>query len=410
MGSKPYYTSDDLVAAVQRKIAIPINQRTFSSEDILAFASEELLISQVPDILMYHEEFFVYSEDVALLPNVTRYPIPERALGMKLRDIFYKDSNGNLFEMTRINPDDKAYYQRSTGNNNYIQKYYIEGNDIVLTPQNINAPTGYLQFSYFLRPNQLVANERAAICQSFFKEVTIRNSQLVAGDTITIGNTTFTAVAGSPGALEFQIGASSILTASNFVTAIESSGIYNANNGLPATNIVTILFNTLDTEFSTTNSAGFEISSRMGIQFRDNLPENIIDGVRIDFLQTKAGHKTLGMSVLLTTGSVSTDSITFAAGVIPSNFVIGDYICQEYECIIPQIPSDLHSGLAERVCGRILAAQGDMQGLQMVDAKLQQVQRAEGSLVDNRVEGSVVKVNQRKSLVSFLRMGIRRRI
>ena len=173
MAMKPWFTSSDLIESVKRKIAIPINQRTFTDEDILAFASEELMISQVPDIMQYHEEYFVFNEDITLLTNVTRYPVPERALGQKLRDIFYKDTNNNLFEMTRINPDDKAYWQRESATTNLMQKYWLEGTDIVLSPQQMINPTGYLQFSYFLRPNQLVTNDRAAIASTFFKEVTI---------------------------------------------------------------------------------------------------------------------------------------------------------------------------------------------------------------------------------------------
>lgn len=414
MALKPYYTSDDIVAAVQRKIAIPLNQRTFVPEDILAFGNEEMMISQVPDILIYHQEYFVHTENVTLLPNVTRYPIPDRALGQKLRDLFYVDTNGNLYEMTRVNSNDKAYWQRETATTNLMQKYYIEGNDIVLAPQNISSPTGSLQFSYFLRPNQLVPNARAATAQSFFKEIVLDNASIVAGDTITIdsGNNpiVFTAVAGAPSSQEFQIGVTSIITATNLAVAISNQGIYTANNGSPASNIVSIFYELVTSTVTTSNSAGFNILTPINIQFTGLLPAHIIDGIKIDFLQTKAGHKTLAMAILLPTGSVSDDSISFAQGVIPDNFIIGDYICQEYECIIPQIPSDLHSGLAERICGRILAAQGDMQGLQMVDAKLQQVQRAEGSILNNRVEGSTQKVTQNKSMVSWLRMGIRRRI
>jgi len=410
MSVKPYYTSSDLIASVQRKIAIPLNQRTFSEEDILAFANEELLISQVPDILIYHEEYFVTSKDVDLEPNKTRYEIPERALGQKLRDVFYKDSSNNLFEMTRINPNDKAYWQRETATTNLMQKYYIEGSDVVLAPQNIATPTGKLVFSYFLRPNQLVLNSRAAICESFFKNVVVSNANIVAGDTLTIGSKTFTAVAGSPAALEFQIGANSIATATNLVNAINLDATYSANNGSPSTATVSITYTVLSTEIESSNSLGMNVETNVNIQFESLLPSNIVDGIKIDFLQTKAGHKTLAFSIDLPTNSVSDDSISLDPSVIPSNFVVGDYICQEYECIIPQIPSDLHSGLAERVCGRILAAQGDMQGLQMVDAKLAQVKNAEGSLLDNRVEGSTMKVTQRKGMLSWLRMGVRRRI
>lgn len=410
MAIKPWMTSADLIETVKRKIAVPINQRTFSEEDILAFANDEMLISQVPDIMLYHEEYFVVHEDVVLLPNVTKYAIPERALGLKLRDVFYKDTNGNLFEMVRISPDDKAYWQNTSGSINLMQKYYLEGNFIVLAPQNISSPTGFLQFSYFLRPNQLVPNVKAAISKFFLKNITVDNTTIVAGDTVTVGSKIFTAVAGAPSALEFQIGASSIDTASNLTTAILTDGTYTANNGSPASVTVTVKYLQLDLVYSTTNTVGFAISTDIGIEFVDNLPDNIIDGINIDFLQTKPGHRTISMSQLLPVGSVSDNSINFAAGVIPDLFIIGDYICQEYECIIPQIPSDLHNGLAERVCGRILAAQGDMAGLQMTMSKLESIQKAEGTLLDNRVEGSVKKINQRKSVLSFLRMGVRRRI
>jgi len=410
MTIKPWMTSRTLIESVKRKIAIPINQRTFTDDDILAFASEELVISQVPDIMQYHEEYFVFNEDVPLLSNKVRYAIPERALGQKFRDIFYKDDNGNLFEMTRINPDDKAYWQNESGSNNVMQKYWLEGTEVVLSHRADNfSPTGSLQFSYFLRPNQLVVNERAAICNAFFKEVIINNATLVAGDTITVGSLVFTAVVGLPSALEFQIGTSSILTAGNIATAINTNGTYKANNGSPSSNVLTIIYSTLSTPIETSNPSALNIDTNIGIRFTQDLPDNIIEGTNIDFLQTKPGHRTYKLSVLLPPGSVSDNTIKLSADVIPEAFIVGDYICQEYECIIPQIPSDLHNGLAERVCGRILSAQGDMQGLQMTGAKLQDIQRTEGILLDNRVDGSTQKIGQRKSLLSFLRLGVRRR-
>jgi len=407
MGIKPWMTSAELIEAVKRKIAVPLNQRTFTETDILSFANEELMISQVPDILQYHEEYFVYSEDVELQSNVERYPIPEPAMGMKLRDIFYVDNNGNLFEMTRINPDDKSYWQRESSTINLMQKYYIENNDVVLAPFNISQPTGSLRFTYFLRPNQLVLNERAAISEAFVKNVTVNNANLVAGNTLTIGNLVFTAVAGSPNALEFQIGASSILSAANLVTAINTDGTYNASNGSSA--VVAIEYQDLDLEFES-NSTGMVVSSQIAIQFTEDLSDHYVEGLTVDFLQTKPGHKLLAKDVILNSGSVSTNSILFDADQIPEGFEIGDYICEQYECIIPMIPPDLHNGLAERVGSRILAAQGDLQGLQISVAKIGDIKRAEGTLVDNRVDGSTPKVNQRKSLLSYGRMGVRRRI
>lgn len=410
MSLKPWMTSTDLIASVKRKIAVPLNQRTFSEEDILAFANEEMMISQVPDLMMYHEEYFVYPQDIPLVVNKTRYAIPERAMGQKLRDIFYVDDNGNLFEMTRINADDKAYWQRESGTMNLMQKYYLEGNDVVLAPITLSQVTGSLRFTYFLRPNQLVTNDHAAISESFYKLITMVNASLVAGDTIEIGDLTFTAVSGSPSALQFQIGASSILSATNLATAINTDGTYSASNSTPATAILQVHFEDYDTDF-TASSVGMVVGTQFGIKFNADITDQIVDGTIIDFLQTKPGHKTLGMDLKLSANAVSADSILFdTIDDVPSNFIVGDYIAPQYECIIPQIPPDLHNGLAERVSARILAAQGDLQGLQISEAKIAEIKRSEGTLVDDRVDGSTQKVNQRKSPLSFMRMGIRRRI
>ena len=51
MSSKPYFTSADIVEAVKRKIAFPIDQVTFTSNAILSFVNEEMMISQVPSVL-----------------------------------------------------------------------------------------------------------------------------------------------------------------------------------------------------------------------------------------------------------------------------------------------------------------------------------------------------------------------
>lgn len=433
MPTTPWYTSRDLVAAIQRKIAIPLNQRTFTSDDLLQFAFEEMLISQVPDILMYHQEYFVWSEDVLLVANQQRYPIPERAMGMKLRDIYYVDTNGNLFEMTRINPDDKAYWQRESAVINLMQKYYLEGNDIVLAPQNVQSPTGTLRFSYFIRPNLLVDNSRAAIVSSFFTNLTIHNSLFAPGDTLRIANLTFTAVSGAPSALQFQIGGNDLSTSTNLANAINLDGTYSASVTNP--NIVSVFYTQLtqlyqlstqqiindienDDDFATveqiqtnfipSNPNAIVVSNQIGLVVPAGVPSNITPGILTDFLQTRSGHRLYAKDI--TVQSVSTTTLLFNQNNVPLNFVVGDYVCNQYESIIPQIPTDLHNGLAERVCARILAAQGDMQGLQISQSKLGDIKHSEGILTENRVDGSTEKVNQRKSPLSFMRMGIRRRI
>lgn len=404
---KPWLTSDQLIEAIKRKVSMPVSQNTFSPEDLLEFANEELLLSQVPSVMIYHEEYFVESIDVPLVANQQAYQVPERAIGLKLRDVFYKDTHGNLCEMTRVSPDDKSFFQYDDNLGNGVIKFFLKGNDVVLTNKLTN-PVGSLQMDYYLRPGQLVRNDRAAIISAFIENISIVNSSLLAGDTITITDSIFTAVAGSPGALEFQIGASSTISATNLATAINTANIgVSANNGSPSTADIVLIFNNLadSKDVQISNAAGMIIGPLQGIQFQ-SIPSNITDGALIDFLQTKPGHRTLAMDSTIDT--ISSDSIQFSPDQVPTNLVVGDYICLANECIIPQIPTDLHYSLVERAAARVMSAIGDTAGLAMIDKKIQENNQSQSTLLDNRVEGSPQKVTARNSLLQYRKMGSRR--
>ncbi len=157
MAVKPYLTSDSLVATVQRKMSMPLSQSTFSYNDVLAFCNDEMFGASVPAVLEFHEEYFVFKQVLPIIPGRSRYAIPTRAIGMKLRDVKWQDSNGNLFDMSRVNPEEKAFYQQNIGTSETISKYYIEGNDLVLLPALTLTNSLTIHLYYFLRPNQLVA-------------------------------------------------------------------------------------------------------------------------------------------------------------------------------------------------------------------------------------------------------------
>ena len=539
----PYMTSNDLIASVQRKISMPLSQITFSQLDVLQFANEEMFIAQVPSVLQFHEEYFVTYKILPLQNNLSRYPIPDRATGMKLRDLFWQDNNGNLFEMTRITEHDKAFFQRNVGANQAIHKFYMEGNYVVLTPSVVNGPTGFLIMVFYLRPNQLVKNDRAAIIQGFNQTLTVNTSLIAPLDTITLsinqrlftpgdsdfdsepddfpfsnfnipiqtftavnslggtissitpystistlvttsaphqlsnGQTvvisgansnpsinstynvevisptsftiqTLTVVSGNAGSFtspnQFLIGSTDNQTAGNLVNAINASNVILAATA-PA-NIITFLFKNIYTIVTTSNPGGFLIpQTTIGIQFTSlpstytdsetNITDTLfINGSVIDFLKTNPGHQTYvyditipqngitGTSIYLKQNAlkVPTGTVNNAADTSPNprndpiqyvlaDLQIGDYICLANESIIPQIPPDLHNGLAERTAARILAALGDQQGLQASMAKIQDIEARQGTLLDNRSEGTVQKVANHRSLLSYGKMGTIRR-
>jgi len=402
--SKPYKTSNDIIETVKRNGAIPIAQVTFSNDDILAFANEEMDISQVPSVLQYHESYFTYTDTVPLEDQKSRYPIPERAIGMSFRALYWQDQSGNLYEMTQINPDDQSYFQRNVGANQAIHKYFVEGNDVVLTPLQLNNPTGSLVFKYFLRPNRLVVDERAAISKNFVKNIQINNASIANGDTVTLGSVVFTA------GTDFTIGMTAISTATSLVSAIMTEGTYTAGNGTPSTDTVAVSYTVLSTTFETSNTSAFIISTRQIIECTADVPANITNASKIDFLQTTAGHKTFKFDVTLGNNVISGSFISFAAGDIPTDFKVGDYIASQYECIIPQILDDLHVGLSHRTLARILSSLGDKEGLTDTNAKIGEIEQRQGTLLDNRGSGDPKKILNRHSLLRYAKSSSKRRI
>lgn len=663
--AKPYYTTDDLIASIKRRISFPLSQNTFQYSDLVAFLNEEMQLSAVPTVKQEHEEYFVYKVTVPLVNGVSRYEIPNRAIGMALRDVKYSDSSGNFYDMTRIAPDDKAFFQQSNGSNQTISKYYIEGNEIVLTPLVQAGAVGKLNFFIYLRPNSLVKNDRAATIQNFQKDITVsNNANLEVGDKIYIntGNNTsptpeqyiFTAVTGNPqtvfsinedgtittnyahglnvggslaltltglsGAIpnisgetvsvvstgaktlkienksfsatppeytftvtaanatagatytnngntftvlntisgstvlvttglknplasgtltkasgtgdatiafssyslltyngyifttsaanatagdiyknsnnetfeiletitggatltskgtistvasgtltklsgtgdatitfstnsstivtggsysvfnQFKVGVNANASASNLNTAINAVNIKNITSTV-LTNAVTVTYSDISTYFTSVKpdtallGDAFSIdSANLYVKF-DQLPTTYTDpetmqqsllygvGHLVDFLQTNPGHRTYTYDIPLVSinGTVAAFAVSdlqtylnnSSGGTLAFyNIKVGDYICLANECIIPQIPPELHNALAERAASRVLMAIGDVQGYQVSQAKLAEMNKMQETLIGSRIEGSVPKVFNRYSLLRLGKSRFRRR-
>lgn len=401
----PWMTSRDLINSVKRKISVPISQQTFQEQDILDFANEEMMIAQVPAIMTYHEEYFVKAIEVPVVANQERYPIPSRAVALRLRDIAYKDTSNNLFEMTRINAEDKAYWQQTFGMGGIAYRFYIEGNDVVMSPNPGNLVSGSLMFYVFFRPNQLVANERACIIESLSKTITI--GTLVNGDVLSVHGVAYEATTSSPTGKQFAIGITPDASAANLGVVLTANGYTNN----VVSNVITITYESAVVTFGT-NTTNIVVASTTTVNC-DQIPTTYTDpatglvstlyadGEYIDLLQTNPGHQTKNFDVRIPAGGISGSSFILNSSVIPSTLISGDYICLSNECIIPQIPTDFHNGLAERTSARILAALGDQSGLQNSLGKIQEITMSESKLLNDRVDGSPQKILARHSFVRY---------
>jgi hypothetical protein len=444
---KPYYTTSQLLVSIKNRIGFPFSQNTLTENDVIQMMNEELQINAVPAIKELHEEYFVYKcPPTPLVNGISRYPIPSRAMGMSVRDINWSDTSGNFFKLTRIAPEEKSFFQQNVGSNQAIGKYYLEGNEIVITPQVQTGATGSLNFFIYLRPNYLVKDDRAATILEFQNRTIINNASLNPGDTFTIitGNqtpspviTTLTAVNASPSLPnEFEIAATNTLTAVNIKNTINALSL----EGVTATNsdgMVIIAYEDISSTFQSSSSGLNVDNTYIYIKFNKYFTTDYTDletdqtdllyvqNAKVDFLQTDPGHRTYLYDIKIRQTLDIVDKVSgigkfkvsdlktylnnSSGGVQQfSPIKVGDYICLANECIIPQIPPELHSALAERTAARILSAIGDKEGLAISQAKIAELDKQQATLIGQRVDSSVPKVFNQFSLLRLGKRGRRR--
>lgn len=316
MSTKGLMTSSELIEAVKRRAFLPNTQQALDDQDILRFLNEELNDSVIPLILQMHEEYFLYSITVPLEAGKQHYKIPYRAIGRRLRDVKYEDLNQNVFDMARIDPADRNFFQKNSFNS--YRTFYVQGDEIVLTNQVGASPVGNLNFLYYQKPNELVKEDRVSTIQS--------------------------------------------------------------------------------------------INTSTGEIIVDSIPSNITINSKIDFLECKAGNRTLKFDIVVQNIDTNTNKLTFSTTDLPEDLSVEDFIATAGECIIPQIPAEMHSILAEKVAARCLASLGDAQGVQLSNAKIAEMESKVASLIDNRTEGNPQKINNLNSILRRSKLARRRYI
>lgn len=164
-----WLNSNDLLNSVKRRAFIPVDQRTFSDQQILDFANEEMQQNLLPMVFQFHEEYLTATALVAISSNVQSYDIPYRAVGGKLRTLDYLVADpvssgsptGYYNPITRVDPKDITFYNDwSSGNGGfYRQFFYLQNNSLVLgsTP---TTTKDFLRVTYYQKPGLLVTDDR----------------------------------------------------------------------------------------------------------------------------------------------------------------------------------------------------------------------------------------------------------
>jgi hypothetical protein len=424
-------TTSKLIHLVKLKGSLPSSSVSFTEEDFLYFINEELDLGVVPHVMAYHEDYFLFTEEIQTTPDKNSYDIPMRAMGNKLRDITWV-SGDVYYEMTRISVEDLVD-KYNAFDYSYLRDFYILGDQIVI-PKNLARESGKLRISYYMRPNSLVSEDNVAVVQS----VNLKNG-LVTVDKLPdvfSGADTFDCISGKTtfkllgkDVVPDGLADSESLTYT-FGTIRQCSYELPVIGSIPASSYIQVIDNSQGTNlvnvfwFDKTGSNTAPVVSGANIVRVDcsacvttqDIVVAFVAAFNSTFIDARLIATANSTSVLIQNGGVgiSVGGNFTVSGVnvnlletiisegtitIPDKLAKNDTIALPEQSAVPQIPVELHALLAQRVTMRCLESLGDVQGLQAAAAKLADMEQKTGAIIDNRVESAPIKIVPRHTTV-----------
>lgn len=377
-------TTNKLIASIRRRAFIPRSQETFTDSDFLEMASEEVNIGLMSYIIKTHEEYLVYYEDIPIVNDQNRYEIPERAHGNKLRDVSLVDGSGNLYELHRLSLEEISDF---SGPYNYQFKncFYLQNNEIVLASREVSNYAS-LRVYFYLRPNFLVLENRAGIITQISENIEIDNINPLTG---TITN--------------IATGTPSIITSANHGLTTGSKIQILGSNSTPSINGIyepqVIDSNAFSIDINVTvsgNAGNWTKVIDTKVLSLDKVPSHFTNLLQYDLVQNTSPNKIVKYDLNCNTVDSNLKILSIPKCECDS-FRVGQYITKAEESIVPNVPTELHPILAQRVAVACLEAMGDEQNKQSAERKLQQMEQNANSIIDNRVEGAPIKIKNRHS-------------
>jgi len=190
MASGIDYTTTSLLENTRTNCLTPEADALFTNTRLLSILSFEQITTLVPQIMKVQEEYFVHIYDILLSTSSDgTYPIPDRAIGKKLRDVALLDSAGNEQYITRMNPADVKFMNPSvTAQSQWVSGFYLQNNSVKLF-SGVPAQYTSIRYRYYRRPNNLCATGDAgliAVIDTLTNTVTCTSvpGDWVVGDTI----------------------------------------------------------------------------------------------------------------------------------------------------------------------------------------------------------------------------------
>lgn len=162
MASVPSYTVDAVpngfIEQVKLLAHVPLNQRTYTAEQLLALGDNELRTSLLRIILDVREGYYLTWTEYPLTAEGV-YPLPRRAIGGRIHTVQLRVGT-LIYQLSRIEPLILTNTQTPPLN---TYGFWFEGNNIVTLPK---LTTGTCRIYYYVRPSNMTSQVNCAQVQT----------------------------------------------------------------------------------------------------------------------------------------------------------------------------------------------------------------------------------------------------
>lgn len=373
-----------LIKSIKRRGFIPESQETFTAEDFLEIATEKININLMADLMDARGDYLVYSEDFALNSDVPRYAIPSRAHGNKLREAsIVNASDETVRELSQIEIDELADYKNT---NNRTDTFYIQNNELVLLNNNVQ-PDTFLRMYFYMRPNKLVVENRAATVTQVGTSTEV---DTVSPKTGTISDIALTGAITSA-THRLSSGDKIIITGSDSTPSIDG------------TQTVTVISPDTFTIGVTITGAGtvgsWSLAADVVVLPSAIFPKHFTSDISYDVVSASSPNKIRLYDLTPNSINNATKTITFRTTDVAVSGTVqisaDDYITKAEETIVPNIPTEYHPLLAQMVGVACMEGMADEQQTKRATATLLDMEKKILKIVSNRVEGAPKKIKNR---------------
>ena len=128
-----------------------------------------------------------------------------------------------------------------------------------------------------------------------------------------------------------------------------------------------------------------------------SFPDNFTNLPTMDLVSSKVPNKIVNYDILPISVNKNSKTVTLSTDAIPLSLSVGDYVCEQFTSPFLNMPSEMHPLLAQRAAVFVLEALGDTEGLKNAMMRLDKMEKAIQTILEDRIEGAPQKINPRHS-------------